>query len=508
MNPTNARRPHWLLAIYPVLMLAIVAGMATAQDGGSDGGSEGVKSDSEGLALFFIGRRNSEMEPCGCVKNQLGGVQYEATLYSREPAESSIRVDAGNWSLYPPMPDVSMRARYVLKAMGGLLALDAVNVGEPDLANGLVFFDSLREAHPEAVRPLVSANVYLQADSGKRAFKAYHVVEKAQAGGESTSVAITGVASDSTFRTSPLVGAADYFKQDFLVKNPAIELELLVAEMKEKADLAVVLATGTWADAVGIAEAVPAIDVLVSTSQPNDRSKLSVEVGGVKIVSVHNAKGKELGKVRLAEADAGGWILASEPTWLPVSPKQLDAVPALVELIGEYKKNTEELEVEMPRGAERKFAGARYCASCHRPQYEDWITTRHADALQTLVDKGSQFDPACLKCHVVGFREANGFYNVRQGRSVANVQCESCHGAAYEHAQKQNLIRNNSVMRFDDDERDRFLAEAEALIPPSQVLEQTCVQCHQGDNDPNFDYEAKIHHVDHSAPADSVAGGR
>ena len=107
-----------------------------------------------GFTVFFIGNRRSEIEPCGCVKNQLGGVQYEASLYSDVDRALSLRVDAGGWSSGSLDAEFSMRARYLLRAMGGFLDLDAVNVGQTDLQMGRSYFESVRKENPDSRNPL------------------------------------------------------------------------------------------------------------------------------------------------------------------------------------------------------------------------------------------------------------------------------------------------------------------------------------------------------------------
>src|SRR5262249_14310368 len=57
------------------------------------------------------------------------------------------------------------------------------------------------------------------------------------------------------------------------------------------------------------------------------------------------------------------------------------------------------------------FVGAQVCQRCHAPEYEQWLTTDHAKAWQTLVDAKREATPECVTCHVVGYKQAGGFHN-------------------------------------------------------------------------------------------------
>jgi RecJ-like exonuclease len=75
------------------------------------------------------------------------------------------------------------------------------------------------------------------------------------------------------------------------------------------------------------------------------------------------------------------------------------------------------------------FAWAEACRDCHAKIYDAWQKTKHARAISRLGT--SEQEKECINCHVTGGPgkiEAGGkFVN-------ANVQCESCHGAAAAHA--------------------------------------------------------------------------
>jgi hypothetical protein len=75
------------------------------------------------------------------------------------------------------------------------------------------------------------------------------------------------------------------------------------------------------------------------------------------------------------------------------------------------------------------YAWADACKSCHADIYASWSRTKHARTITRLSGADQQKD--CIGCHTTG----KGGKIEKDGKFVnANVQCESCHGAAAAHA--------------------------------------------------------------------------
>jgi hypothetical protein len=119
--------------------------------------------------------------------------------------------------------------------------------------------------------------------------------------------------------------------------------------------------------------------------------------------------------------------------------------------------------------AQGGYAGAEICANCHEALTNGWKTTRHAKAFETLKKKYQENLPVCQKCHVTGFDKAGGFVDLELTSQLAGVQCESCHGAAADHA-------------ANPEGRKTFTAKPDESI---------CRECHTKGQDPKFDYTAK-----------------
>jgi nitrate/TMAO reductase-like tetraheme cytochrome c subunit len=121
-----------------------------------------------------------------------------------------------------------------------------------------------------------------------------------------------------------------------------------------------------------------------------------------------------------------------------------------------------------------KFAGSDACKSCHQYEYQQWRTTTHARAYATLEKVGSQFDPECVVCHVVGMEYESGFISDKQTPHLKDVGCENCHGPGSEHI--------------------KTLGKTKTAGPKS-----TCLDCHTPDKSTEYagneaDYLQKIVH--------------
>jgi hypothetical protein len=119
------------------------------------------------------------------------------------------------------------------------------------------------------------------------------------------------------------------------------------------------------------------------------------------------------------------------------------------------------------------FAGSVACASCHVDSHKIYSESRHAHAMQTLVNKGKHEDPECVVCHSVGADQIGGFVSIKDSPQFANVQCENCHGPLKEHTLNPTIKSTVGSAK------------------------EVCVSCHNRQHSPNFNlatYWEKIKH--------------
>jgi hypothetical protein len=118
--------------------------------------------------------------------------------------------------------------------------------------------------------------------------------------------------------------------------------------------------------------------------------------------------------------------------------EDLEQEASLVRLYKDYQQLVRERNLlekhprfTLPDGLE--YIGSESCKVCHEYEYEKWSSKAHARAYATLERVGSQFDPECVICHVIGMDYESGFVSEQKTGHLKNVGCENCHGPGSEH---------------------------------------------------------------------------
>ena len=462
------------------------------------GGADGAELD-----LFYMGNRASRLESCGCHSKQQGGVQFEAVLYDRYAPAPSVRVDLGGWVTYGinTRPVELMMTRYLLRAMT-MLKLDAVNIGLRDIELRSDFINDFAAKYPGQLPPLVSANVFLKDAPTKPAFEPYRIVEKKLANGKVMKVGITGVAWLTDDENSLPRGATRLAKRetdDYVARTPLECLAPVIKELRPKVGLLIVLSSGDVGSGNQIAQAFPDVDAVIARNAFEAPQVDAAQAGKVRILFGRNNLGKELGFAPLEMGADGKWQFKARPGYLPVN-KDVEPKAALTALIEEFKVETHSIKPKLPpEDVKQVYAGALYCKMCHPKEYASWEKTKHAQAIATLMNKGQQFNPLCLKCHVTGFQTDNGFYAIdhTESQKLTNVQCEECHGPGLVHTDAQVMKMKGGQGFLAPEDYKKQMAEEKKERPHKKVPEATCLKCHTPENDDHFVYQEKLPKVMH-----------
>ncbi len=148
----------------------------------------------------------------------------------------------------------------------------------------------------------------------------------------------------------------------------------------------------------------------------------------------------------------------------------LACAPAGGPLRGQVQPAPFILSYERPPAAQ-PYGGKEICRSCHAGVYSFWSRTGHARSFGDLSGSGDDRRPSCLRCHTTGYGEQTGFVDGEGTPALAAVTCESCHGAAGDHA----------ASRYPD------------LVPTSKVgdcssceISRICRRCHTPSRSPGF----------------------
>ena len=134
----------------------------------------------------------------------------------------------------------------------------------------------------------------------------------------------------------------------------------------------------------------------------------------------------------------------------------------------------------LPHPADYRLAGTQSCGKCHPAEYETWATTAHAQAWESVEKKGAHVDPECQRCHVTGYGLPGGFASVRRTPEMVQVGCENCHGPSQSHVADPAVHTS------------RFASAS-----------TSCLECHDVENSPHFDYETYWTRIRHADPTPS-----
>jgi hypothetical protein len=196
------------------------------------------------------------------------------------------------------------------------------------------------------------------------------------------------------------------------------------------------------------------------------RGRTLAEHGGAVYV-VAGDRGQALGVAQVAIEGRKIVGIAAEEA---VLDRDIAEEPEVAGLVDTFQRNLNELlkEQAVAKAQERRapdghyYLGVESCASCHQREYQLWLETPHSSAFETLVTAGTEALPECFRCHVTGDGDPAGYAPYAgDSPNLVNVQCEVCHGKGTAHA------------------RDGTYG--------TSLLMNSCRNCHDADNSPDFD---------------------
>jgi len=118
------------------------------------------------------------------------------------------------------------------------------------------------------------------------------------------------------------------------------------------------------------------------------------------------------------------------------------------------------------------YIGVDACSSCHPGARKVWNGTAHAHAYAALSTQFKEFNLECVSCHVTGYEQPGGSTVTHVDR-LKDVQCEVCHGPGSKHA-------------VDPTDPTRIVAKPS----PSR-----CLDCHHPPHVEGFDAVAKMKEI-------------
>lgn len=398
--------------------------------------------------------------PCGCSSKQAGGLLRRATYVDGVRKTTDVLLaDAGG---APGGNTPYDRLKFDAVLRGEVqMQIAAHNIGAAEAELGA---KSLREFSEKLKAPLITSNVK---DAEGQEFLPTHRIAKL---GDQR-IAIVGVLSKK------------FACEGLQIENPRDSLMRLIQSLKGQFDQLLVLAYLPEDELEQLVSQVPEADMIVGgpTRQSISPRRAGPAIWGATtnkgkfLVHLHRSTGKEPWDGKIVELNDE---IVDDATQTKNLKRFRDEL-ARIDFTSDQTGFTPVLSTDLP--ANFQVAGTEACQKCHPNDCQQWSQTRHGHAWQTLVDKQSQMDPYCQHCHTTGYGQPGGFRSVALGQLRQNVGCESCHGPGQAH-----VLRPATHTIYDA--RDR------------------CLQCHDHENSPKFNYDEFWAAITHGLPASPPKG--
>jgi len=243
---------------------------------------------------------------------------------------------------------------------------------------------------------------------------------------------------------------------------------------EKNADISIVMFSGEVSKARELVKKHPGIDVAI-VSHRSMQSPLILQLNNSLLISAGN-NGKYLGRVDGCEKD-GKWTFRGK---FVVLDRSIPKDPVLKAIYGKYQERVKRFVKtsagQVKEDLETKFSAvhtANECQSCHGNVYNEWMSTSHAHAMDSLVERAEHYNPECVGCHTTGYMKG-GFLSFDTTPQYAGVQCVSCHGWMEGHIDVHSGKQESPEGKI-------------AKIP--KLTQDTCLKCHTPERDDDFNFE-------------------
>ncbi len=473
---------RWRLAVL-ALCASLVLGLAQC---GKNRDAESVPQKTPTLRIYALGTLAGAMEPCGCVKSMLGGVDHAAELLRKHQSdvESELLLAAGPLFFLNPSLSEKSRTQDLWKGEVIAKALSAMKLrawapGLNDWAAGSEVFRKHTElsgakalaANLTGVTPfwmtevgktkvgVVGISLPLQNGMGPAGVQVgdatlalTQALQKLNAKGAQIRIALLSMPRGEALRLAEKVEGF----QLMLVGKPYDE-----GELNDAPAPAVLVGKTLVIAPQNHLQSLASVDLyvrgdsydFVDASGLNLREAFEVEKQRIHDLETREPKSPTLAQRRQALSKlevllrqyrapvppASGSFFFYQTYEVGEAAGQHAGVKS--EMDGYYRRvnshNREAFKDRLPSpvsGDQSHYVGVAACTSCHKEEYAFWKTTRHASAYETLSVQSKEFNLDCVGCHVTGYEKPGGS-TVTHVEPLKNVQCEVCHGPGSRHAE-------------------------------------------------------------------------
>lgn len=371
----------------------------------------GTSDSPEAITVFLTGNELGSLKPCGCSGGQLGGLDRRSAVFDRVPEEQRLIIDTG--TLVESEGDQDLIKFNIIIRAFALLGYDLVSFSEKDLEIIRNYFGTLDD---------FSSILNIIAPAGPSGLNApAKFTQRFVLHNQTIDVSIATIDVNST--PIEFIGEA-YFppSNDDEAQNQLFNILIL-----NRCDPELIQS---------IAEKVPAIHCLVCPAE-SDQPMIMSDPNTRPFAFSMGRKGRYISKLHIDATQTDHKPKLSFE--VKAVTEDLEQNEHLINLYKDYQQwvKEENLLEEYPRlplPDGLKYAGSESCSTCHHQyEYIEWMGKPHANAYATLEEVGSQYDPECVICHVVGMDYESGFISERKTPLMKDVGCEVCHGPGSKH---------------------------------------------------------------------------
>ena len=357
------------------------------------------------FTIFLTGSELGAMKPCGCSGGQLGGLDRRPAILDTVPEQKRLIIDTGLFVKSDSEQDL-IKYNIIIEALQQL-DYNLINLSEKDIEIGrnIGIVGIIESAFN-----VISSYEPLDMNIPAKFTKEFSL--------KGRTVLLTVAAFD------PESTPVEQIKELFALPSGAPTLNILILNHNDPGTIESISKEAPFVDCIVCPSES---DEPIVISEPNTRP-LAFSVGrfGRYICGLKVTAPARLGRpLRLAFKA------------FPVD-ESLPKAESLVKLYGDYQqivkdRNLLEKHPRFTLPDDLQYVGSQSCKACHNDAYEKWNSRLHAKAYSTLEQVGSQFDPECVICHVVGMDYESGFISPQKTGDLEGVGCENCHGPGSEH---------------------------------------------------------------------------
>ena len=407
------------------------------------------------ISVFLTGNELGALKPCGCSGGQLGGLDRRPAIFNTVPAQRRMIVDTGLFVESDGEQDL-IKFGIMMRAYD-LLDYDLVNLTEEDVKIaedlGLLevigsFFNIITSEPIRVASPTAGAAAD---ETGRNSHDTdiptdvnipAKFTKKFSLRGETVAVTIATFDPESA---------------------PIEQIGKLFPPESGRQTVNILILKSCAPDIINAIRSEAIVDCLICPAESDEPALLSASGKKPLVISVGRF-GKYICKLQIKPAKDKG---KPKLTFSTIEVKEdLRPEESLVELYKQYQQLVRgaNLLADVPRFSlpdSLEYTGSRSCKACHEYEYEKWSTKPHAHAYETLKRVGSEVDPECVGCHVVGLKYESGFVSEQETADLEDVGCEACHGPGSEHI--------------------KSLGEKKTTAPKME-----CIDCHTPENSADY----------------------